>query len=407
MIRILAIFRSETIYFVGRLAENARRVIYSDMVHSFTSPLTDIFISAFIWRNAGSLVAVVVYKIGEWIFLPITFYINGQLLKRFAVQKTFSVGAMLAGFTPLILIFFNSSGNDLIFLCGCLYGIGNGFYWANRNYLEFKETVTDARRYFFSVSSAVSNFSKIVVPVVAGWIIVSGTKFNLYTSNQAYQGIFVIAFFLLVVCAIIIRHGKFESLYPESLGVKSPSFLTKRRMLNIAHGLIDGVGFISGIILFYFLGNEGALGIALSLTAVCGIIVIYIYGRLSGERHERPTILISALLFIICALSLAILPSAIGIFIYVIVIGVAFNFFMIPATAMTLALSEQEANMFFSSSYAFIIDNELFLNIGRMIGAIMVIGLVVFVSQRAGLFYGPLLIALLHGIFTIFFLKKR
>jgi len=407
MLRILTIFRSETVYFVERLAENARRIIYSDMVHSLTGPLTDIFLGAFIWRSTGSLLLVALYKIGEWIFLPITFYINGLLLKRFTVQRTFAIGSVLAGLTPLALIFFGSTSALLIFLCGCLYGIGNGFYWANRNYLEFKETVAEARKYFFGVLSAIQNFSGIVIPLIAGWFIVFGEKSNLYTPTQAYWGLFIVAFFLLVICAAIIWKGKFKPAFIYSLKVKTPIFWTKRRILTIAQGLIDGVGFVSSILLLYFLGNEGALGTVLSLTTVCVIIATYAYGRLARDRHERPTLLISALLFLVCALALAVLPAGAGIFIYVIIISIAYNFFVIPAAAMALVLADEEIAILPNSRYSFIIDNELFLNISRMVGAGLIVGLTVFGSQRFGLFYGPLAIAILHVVFIIIFLRKQ
>jgi YQGE family putative transporter len=407
MFTISGIFRNERLHFIERIAANARRVIYSDIVHTVASPLTDIFLGAFIWRNTGSLLSVLFYKIGEWIFLPITFYLNGRLLKKLTVQKTFALGSVLAGLSPLVLIFLGTSNNFFIILYGCLYGIGGGYYWANRNYLEFKETIAQARKYFFSMLSAVSGFSGIVVPLLAGWFIIFGATSKLYTPTHAYWGIFMIAFFLLITCAVIIWHGKFESITIDSLKVKTLIFWSKRRILSVTQGLIDGVGFIANILLLYFLGNEGALGTTLSITAVCVIIATYIYGRFVKDHYERPTLLISALLFLVCAVALAVLPPLSGIFIYVISISIAYNFFFIASAPIGLALADEEANTFSNSRYAFIIDNELFLNTGRMIGAAIIMSLIVFGSQNIGLFYGPALIAIVHIIFiSIFFSTK-
>ena len=406
MSNFFSMLKNETVYFADHLAVGARRIIYSDMVHDFSIPLTDIFLGAFIWRQTGWLLLVVLYKIGEWIFLPLTFYVNGLLLKKITVPRAFALGSALAGLTPLALIFFGVTSSLSIFLCGCLYGIGNGFYWANRNYLEFKETDVPARKYFFSLSAAISNISGILVPAVAGWFIVFGSQSNLYTPVQAYWVLFIISFFLLIICAVIIGQGAFAYAPPASLKVIALKFWTKRRLLNIAQGLIDGVGLMSSILLLYFLGNEGALGVAMSLTTAGVIITTYIYGRWARERHERPTLLISALLFLACALALAVLPPAAGIFIYVIVVSIAFNFFVIPSAAISLVLADKEATIALTSRYAFIIDNELFLNSGRLLGAVVISGLVILGSQKIGLFYSPLVIAALCLIFIMIFLKK-
>jgi len=47
------------------------------------------------------------------------------------------------------------------------------------------------------------------------------------------------------------------------------------------------------------------------------------------------------------------------------------------------------------------------LNFGRLIGASAITFLIALGSQRAGLFYGPLVIAALHVIFIGIFFKKK
>jgi YQGE family putative transporter len=407
MPKIITFFHSETIYFIERITVNARRIIYSNAFYSISSPLISIFISAFIWRTTGSLYAVLAYKVGESLFLPTAFYCNGFLLKKIRIQKTFMMGAILGGITSLALVLFAPHSLLLLFVYGCIWGIGNGFYWANRNYLELTETVIDSRQYFFSILSSISGMASIIVPFFAGWFIVIGESTGWYSTTYAYWILFFISFVLMFFCGLIIRKGTFQTPQIDTSKLPRLAFFSRRRLLYMAQGLNDGIGFISTFLLLSFFGNEAGLGTASSIVAICTIVATYMYGRLVRGAYLRKTLLLSSGLYTLCAVAIVVLQSYFGISIYALFSSIAVTFFMIPATSLGLSMIDKENEQQSLPKYSYIIDNEIFLNLGRLFSICLIAFIVINYSQTFALKHAPLMIACFQMIFVFFFLFKE
>jgi hypothetical protein len=60
-----------------------------------------------------------------------------------------------------------------------------------------------------------------------------------------------------------------------------------------------------------------------------------------------------------------------------------------------------------TSRYSFIFDNELFLNIGRLIGVGILLGIAYFTSQTTALIYGSVAIAVIHLLLVVIFLVTQ
>lgn len=402
-----AIFKGEAQYFSDRISVNARRVVYANILHTISDPLVSVFLSAFIWTRTGSLLSVALYKLGECVFLPLAFYANGFLLRRLSIQQAFFIGCLLQGVSSMILVLSGVPANAQLFVYGALFGIGNGFYWANRNYLELKETTDQIRNYFYGLLYSISSLSSIIVPVIAGWFIVLGDMSGFYTSTSAYIILFAGAFALMIVSAQIVRKGTFVTPKPEAREKNSAGFSAKRRYLNIANGLIDGTDFTASLLLLIAFGNEGALGTGLAIVAVCKVIASYIYGRFNTGKSQLKTFIFGVGLFFISALALAWLPIFSGVSAYVLGSTIAFAFIYITATPWAMSLIDQEARKTGISLYAFIIDGEVWINTGRVIGIGLLLAIAFMYSQKISLVYGPVSIALVQIVFVALFLRGR
>lgn len=88
------------------LPQKARDLLVSYFYFGATYPLIGTFINAFIWRKQGDIISLAFYNIGNTIMLPIIFYFNGHLLKKFKITHLYFFGAILTALIPIMVVFF-------------------------------------------------------------------------------------------------------------------------------------------------------------------------------------------------------------------------------------------------------------------------------------------------------------
>jgi len=403
---VIKIFTRETIYFSERINGNVRRIILSNVFKTISGPLVTTFLNAFIWRISNSVTSVAIYNIGLFLSLPIAFYLNGLLLKYIHIRKLIAWGAMFSGIASTLFIFFGNSNTIAIFFYGCLWGLGNGFYWGNRNYLELKETYNEIRLYFYSFLSSISLIANILVPLLAGWFIVFGNFSHLYSQKHAYWILFILSFIFMFLCGRVILNGTFESPIPDKIILKNNS-LNKRRLLNIAGGFVDGTPFIATLLILLVLGNEGILGTITATMSLITAFFIYWYGKKAKQTSEIRTIFASSTLFFISGFFL-LFPFKIGIIFFILLYGVASSFFNMLIGPILLSLSEEEMSKNINSRYSFIFDNEVFLNFGRILSLFIVISFSFLISGATALIYSQFFIGTIQiFLLLIFFVLVR
>ncbi|MDA8611394.1 MFS transporter [Candidatus Pacebacteria bacterium] len=399
----------EVAHFKTKLSRNAQRLFSSNFFQIISETLTNIFISAFIWRFTESFYAVAFYQLGFYIALSGGFYVNGYLLRTFHLRTLFLVGCLLTGIASVAIVFFSQTNSvPTFFIIGCVNAFGYGLYWPNRNYLELQEVADNARDYYFSLINVVGMVARTIIPFVAGWFIVFGTKVNIYSAEVGYWVLFSLAFILMGVVGIIVFKGNYES--PKPLRITRFSLqkiFNKRFLLNTAQGVVDGTSFIVPLLILISLGDESLLGVIAGFTALFGAIIIYIYGKKSRNGARKKVLIVSNIIFLLCAISLLALPHPFNILVYVLFGITASNFFYIGAEPIVLAESDKQISVDASLRYSFIFDNEFFLNTGRVGGVLIVILLVYVFSETNMLVYGPIIVALLQVFLLFVFLKKK
>jgi YQGE family putative transporter len=409
MYRFAAIFKEERIYFSTQIRDNARRLFSSNVFRSLSNPLMSTFLNAFVFRETGTLFGVAVYNAGLFLFLPVAFYANGLLLRYLHIRILFAWGSILGGAACAAFVIAGPPGTLAVFLYGSLWGLGNGFYWANRNYLEFQETLFGMRQYFYSFLSSISSIINIVVPFIAGWFIVLGARFNLYSSDHAYWMIFGFSFVLLFISGRIIYHGTFESPAPVLISrLRVGSLFNARRILSFASGFTDGtMSFTPVLLVLLFLGNEGVLGSVTAAVSVATAVAMYLYGRFVKSNRQFQTVFASSILFFVSTLCLVLFPTKAGVVLHVLLLSVAGSFFAMATSPIFLSLFEEEMGADRQSRYSFVFDSELYLNIGRLMSIAIVLGIAFMVSEKAALIGGSIVIAALHLVLILCFLVRR
>jgi YQGE family putative transporter len=358
--------------------------VKSFILFEVVSLINSVFVGAYIFQKFTGPVPVSLYYIGNFLAIPIFFYVNGYLLKRVKILKLFVAGALLQGLIPVILVALPlivdiTQNIYLLFILGSLFGVGMAFYWANRNYLTIDSTTDNDRNYFFGLTGSLQTIVDVIMPLIIGFIIET-LNHTLQSSFIGYVAAMSLGLIAVSISGYILRDNKFDnpqitSHVLKDTEQKSPEWNFLRAATVIYTFRYGVMLFVPAILVLSYIGKESKIGIIESTAALVAALFAYTLGRrVKAEKRIR------------------IMLYAVGIF-CVGVIFVLFNLSLIPIIAFIICLRLANPQFFTAISgmwyaaidrliienkanrYKYICDLEVFIAIGRMIGIGLFLGL--------------------------------
>lgn len=121
--------RSEVAHFNSQ-PHNFRILVMTNIVYAFVLPVIDIFVAAYVMRSSNDPTKVVIYQLTIYTGIPLTFLLNGFLLKHFNIRKLYSAGMLLSGVSMMIMMSLKTLSLTGIGVAGITMGMSFGFYWA-------------------------------------------------------------------------------------------------------------------------------------------------------------------------------------------------------------------------------------------------------------------------------------
>lgn len=352
-----------------KLSTGGQKLLLSLFLYSLINPIFQIFINAFIWRQTQDVILVALFNLSWMSIIPLGFYINGLLLKRYSVKRMYFLGAVIRSALVALLIFFPAINPMQIVLFGLGYGFTSAIFFSNRNLLVLELTNSSNRIYFQSLDFISQTVSNIFVPLVIGSLIIFGTDLTLYTPQEAYYAIAIgmILFSLLM------------GIFVNKITIKTPDISNivlhhGSQRWNFARGIHFLMGLLSGITLFLpvliilsNVGQEDSLGQIQSITAVICSLVLYGTARTINTRFRIQMILMSILAMIVGSSLLAFYFNPVGIFVYFGLMTLTHQMLMVQTNSLILDVIDEE-NTAYDHKYKYIFDLELVLNVGRVTG---------------------------------------
>ncbi len=341
------------------MPESAKILTVSYVLRSIAYPLMSIFTGAFIWKSSNDISLLILYYLGNFIALPLMFTVNRHLLSFVAMRHLYLLGTFLAGFGPLLVIFQRHETALAYITYGFVYGIGNGLYWANRNFLTLTHTTSQSRSYFTGLQFTLSTLASMIVPPLAGWIIVFTTF--------GYQFLAIAASLIFLASGLIIRGNTFPQSFVSQKNRKLSGTWNIARLLSVAIGCVDSAIYIlPTILVLNVLGNEAVLGLVTGLASLLSAGASYIVGR--KYRQSMFIVLFPAMLI---AFAIAGVPFFWGIAIfsvswYLFISSIADSVIWVANEPVLLDMIDDEVKRSRASQYQLIIEREQFLNIGRV-----------------------------------------
>jgi len=388
-----AFFIKETEYF-NKLHQDARILITTIFLYYLINPLFTIFLDAFLWRKSHDIMLIATYNVILFAAIPFGFYLNGLFLRKFSPVIPYTFSLITAGLAVAILMFLPKITYPLVIIISIMYGISAGVYWGVRNLLTLMTTTTHDRIYFSSIEIASNNVTGVLFPLLIGWFIIFGSTVHLYTPLQGYQ--FLVIYMLAIIILIGIigkRIHKQKIIIPTLLVKQASAKWQKFRYIEFILGLKEAiVTFVPVLLVLTLVGKEAALGTVQSFSAILGSILIYTLGKKLGTQHRINLIAISVLIAVLGAVLFGILYSAIGVLIFFASQALSEPFIWVSSQSINYDLIDMD-NKDPNQHYAYVCDQEIYLNGGRVVGILLFMLLLFLTSNTFALRFAPLVFA--------------
>jgi YQGE family putative transporter len=314
--------KTEIDYFKSQ-PHNFQILVITNLVYALVLPVIDIFVAAYVMRNSNDPVKVVIYQLTIYTGIPLTFILNGFLLKHFNIRKLYAAGMMLSAVSMTIMMSLKTLDLVGIGFAGITMGLSFGFYWANRDYLALATTNDKNRNYYYGLETFFYTIIAVVIPIAIGWFIES--KGSDTRIHGAYVTITGVVFIITVLASIVCFRGKFKN--PEQkkyIFFKFHPLWYRLLSLALLKGLAQGFLVTApAMLIMLLLGKEGALGTAQSVGAVIAAIIMYIIGRMSKPSGRIKIFAAGLILFALGALINGILFNALGVILFMLLLLIA------------------------------------------------------------------------------------
>ncbi len=393
-----------------KLSPESRRLLLSILLFTIALPLLSVFVNSFLWRSSHNVGQVILYNIATFIGMPIGFYTNTFLLKKYSGKLLYFWGSLLQGVIVAVILFLPSAGLEIVSLAGIAMGIVSGIYWGNRIMIGMYATNSHQRTYFISLELILVTLMGIIMPLFIGWFIVTGEHFFTNWSERAYQ---ILAIFLIGVmyfCGKIVLKNKV--VVPKMQGISSfkPSLRWKRlRLLSVFAGMAHGMEVVlPGLLVLLLIGTERSLGTIMAVSGLIVSIALYQIAKKVGKRYRMRTFFIAALLSVSAGLIIGSTYSALGAICYFVINSFAMMFrgTILGPVGLDVIMSESARQQ--KHSYLYLADRELYVNIGRntALGGLFIL---FFYHQDFALRIAPILftLPLLGGIWILSQIEKE
>ncbi|MEY4105754.1 MAG: hypothetical protein RL181_96 [Bacteroidota bacterium] len=400
--------RNELAFFQGH-PRSMRVLLLTNLIYALVLPIIELFIGAYIMRNGSDVSLVVIFQLAVYTGIPLTFLLNGILLRRFHISRLYAFGMLLSGVSMTGMMLLKTLDSAGVFAAGLVMGLSYGFFWANRDFLALDTTNDENRNYYYGLETFFYTLTFIVVPFLCGSFISASERFEWFGGrvNIAYYILTATVFALTATASVLVHKGGFRN--PENekfLFFRYDRLWNKMLGMAVLKGIAQGYIVTAPVMLIMRLvGKEGELGLIQSLGSFLSAILLYLLGRTTGPGHRLGIFLAGLALFALGAGANALLFSALGVLVFVVCLIFARPLLDIAYFPIQLSVIDFVSRLEKRNTFAYIFNHELGLYLGRLFGCGLFILLARQVSDTVALRYALLVIALLQ-LLSIFVAKS-
>lgn len=381
---------------------NMKVLLITNMLYAFVLPVVELFVGTYIIRNSSEMAYVIGYQLAVYSGIPVTFLINGFLMRKIRITYLYSFGMMLSGISMAVMMSLEILSLGGIITAGLIMGMSYGFFWANRDFLALNSTDNNNRNYYYGLESFFNTAAGVAVPYVIGIFIGATADRELLGGDisLAYRIVTACVFIITIVASAVLSKGKFgEPGKDRFLFLHFNNIWNKMMGLAFLKGIAQGyIVTAPSMLVMTFLGKESTLGILQSISAAVSAILMYLLGRFTRPEHRIWIFASGLVLFAAGGASNAIMYSAQGVIVFMLCLVLARPLMDMGYFPIQMRVIDHVSNIESRCPYSYIFIHELGLYAGRFFGCGLFIALTLLVSDVAALRYTILIIGLIQLI---------
>jgi YQGE family putative transporter len=245
----------------------------------------------------------------------------------------------------------------------------------------------------------------VVIPVLLGWFIESGKGDR--QIHGAYKVITGAVFCITILASVVCFRGKFNNpAQKRFVFFRFHPLWYKLLFLALLKGLAQGFLVTAPAMLIMMLvGKEGALGTAQSIGAIIAAVMMYVLGRLSNPSQRIKIFAAGLILFAMAAIMNGILFDKLGVILFMLFLLLAKPLMDLAYFPIQFHVIDILSKMENRGEFAYILNHEAGLYVGRFLGAGTFLLLAYTISTEIALRYAIIIIAALQ-LCSIFVAKK-
>ena len=387
---------------------NMRILLQTSLIYAFVLPVIDIFVAAYIMRNSSDVGRVVAYQLMVYSGIPMTFFINGFLLKVIKPGLLYAFGMLLSGVSMLVMISLPELNFSGIVVAGFIMGISFGFFWANRDFLILVSTNDDNRNYYYGIETFFNTITLVGVPISIGWFIEkSETLLWAASINEAYRYVVYTVIIITIIASLLICRGDYTMVHNSRfVYLKNDKLWNKMLLVSVCKGMVQGfVVTAPAMLIMKYVGNEGALGTMQSISAILTAVLMYYIGKYSKPRDRMKIYLVSTVIFFVGSMIDSFFMNSTAVIIFLLMMIVArpmYDLAYFPIQMLVIdSLKQKEGR----SEYSYIFSHECGLYVGRLVGCGLFILITYTISDTVALIYVLPIVTFVQ--LTSFFIIKK
>lgn len=384
---------------------NFRILVLTNLVYALVLPVIDIFVAAYVMRNSNDPTKVVIYQLTIYTGIPLTFLLNGYLLKHFNIRKLYSIGMMLSAVSMMVMMSLKTLSLAGIGAAGLIMGMSFGFYWSNRDYLALAITNDNNRNYYYGLETFFYTIIAVVIPVFIGWFIES--QDGAAAVQRAYSIVTGIVLLITIMASVVCFRGHFTNpVQSRYVYFKFHPLWYRMLFLALLKGLAQGFLVTApAMLIMRLLGKEGALGTAQSVGAIIAAITMYVLGRITKPSHRVAVFAGGLILFTMAAVVNGILFNGLGVILFMLFLLIAKPLMDLAYFPIQFQVIDVLSKIEKRGEFAYILNHEAGLYLGRFIGAGVFLLLAYGFSDEIALRYAIIIIAVLQ-LYSIVLSKR-
>jgi YQGE family putative transporter len=377
-----------------------RILLLTNLIYAFVLPVIDVFVGAYIMRNTQDVKMVVIYQLAVYTGIPMTFLVNGFLLRHINIKRLYSAGMLLSGISMAVMMSLGKLSMLGVGVAGFMMGMSFGLFWANRDFLALSTTNNSNRNYYYGLETFFYTNTYVIVPVAIGWFIEGTGQYGWFGGDRimAYQIVTGIVFVLTILSSILIHRGQFENpRESEFIFFRFHWLWNRMQVLAILKGLAQGyIVTAPAMLVMRLVGEEGALGTIQAMGGILSAFLLYFIGRTTKPKHRLMIFTAGLVLFAIGGLANAVLFNATGVLLFMICLLLGRPLHDIAYFPIQMQVIDTVSAIEHRNKFAYIFNQEFGFFIGRFAGCGLFILLANTISDTFALRYALLIIGIVQ-----------